>query len=304
MIPAIPEDAGRSEGRMELRYEDITQDGHLRTVAMSHAMGKAFWAAKAPELFKDLRTTGVVPILSRMCCEAGQGPLGLRAGLQAEAPYHFAHVARDDGSVQRIVMRVWTTLRAERGVIHGPLPEGAGEIIEVGRVHAEHVFTRLFAAPGERRVIALEGSGLPRVPERRISRVAPSDVLTLPEGAAWTTGWQLDPAPVVFGLDHTDANQHVNSIVYPQLFRDAALRGWARSGAATAVRICSDELLFRKPCFAGQRLKIGVRCFMRDNQAGAVLALLPFDVADGDLDRLAGVSCHTVSRVGASDVSH
>ena len=275
MIPARPKDARRSESHMDLRYEDVTQDARLRTVAMPHGLAKAFWATSAVRRLGGLRKQGVLPILNRMCCEAGDGPLGLQAGIEAEAHHDLAHVAAADGTVERIVLQVWATLRAPRALVYGPAPARAGEIIEVGRVYAEHVFTRLFAPPGERRVLALSDPRLPAVPTSRIERTTAADVLALPAGAAWTGEWQLDVAPVVLGLDHTDSNQHVNSLVYPQLFRDAALRAWGADATRVGLRVCADELLFRKPCFGGERLQIAIRTFSHGERAGAVLALLP-----------------------------
>lgn len=274
---------------MALRYEDITQDGHLRTVAMPHAMGKAFWQTAAREFLGEVREQGIHPILTNLRCETGEAPIGLLGGVSITAHYDLAHVAAR-GGVERIVLRVWAVIRAPRGVIHGPPPEGAGEVIEVGRAYGEHVFTRLFAPPGERRVIALTAAGLPRVPPTRIDRVGLEDVLALPEGGAWTSDWQRDPAPIALGVDDTDANQHVNSLVYPALFRRAALRALSAvvPHGRSNLRVCSDELLFRKPCFAGESLAIETRVFERGSAPGAVLRLI-----DLSADR----SVRTASRI-------
>lgn len=300
MIPARPKDARRSESHMDLRYEDVAQDGRLRTVAMPHGLAKAFWATSAVRRLGGLRAQGVLPILNRMCCEVGDGPLGLQAGIEAEAHHDLAHVAGADGRVERIVLQVWATLRAPRDVVYGPPPARAGEIIEVGRVYAEHVFTRLFAPPGERRVLALADPRLPAVPTPRLERTTPASVLALPPDAAWTGDWQLDTSPVVLGLDHTDSNQHVNSLVYPQLLRDAALRAWGAAATHEGLRICADELLFRKPCFAGERLQIALRTFAHRDRVGAVLALLPLGELRADIGHWADTDGRTYARVVAA----
>jgi hypothetical protein len=273
MIPPVSPDARRSDGRMSLRYEDITQDGFLRTVAMPHAMGRAFWQSAANEFLAEVRGQGIHPILTNLRCAAGEGPIGLLGGLTIDAHYDLAHVARDD-EVERIVLRVWGIIGGPRGRIHGPPPRGAGELIEVGRVYGEHVFTKLFAPPGERRVSRLSASSLPSVPATKIERVSVDDVLALPAEASWSSDWECDPAPIVLGIDDSDANQHVNSLVYPALFRQAALRALARRGEAATQRVVSDELLFRKPCFAGEELAIEVRAFVHPRGSGAVLRLI------------------------------
>ncbi len=293
----------RAEGHMELRYEDVTQDGFLRTVAMAPALGKTFWAPVASRLFAPLRGTGIVPILSRLHCESGDGPIGLAAGVRAESRYALATVGAGD-DVERILLCVWLSLFAPRARVYGPPPPGEGEELAVGRVFAEHVFTRPFAPPGERRVLALDAPPLPQVPARRVPRVEPVALLALPEGAAWTSGWALDPAPVVFGVDHTDANQHVNSLVYPQLFRDAALRAWRGVGIEAPIRVVADATSFRKPAFAADALAVAVRTFERHGRLGAAVAIATEDVAcaiceSSQIDRLTGKYAHACARLEA-----
>lgn len=295
LIPPSDLDASHlSEGHLHLRYDDVTQDGHLRTVAMSHAIGRAFWAPVAKRLLGGLHGQGVVPILSRMCMAAGDGPIGLEAGVRGEAVHTLAWASRTE-TVERILLCVWVTLFAPRGRVYGPPPAGAGEMLTVGRIYAENVFTRPFAPPGERRVLALDAPGLPRIPERRVPLATADEVLELPEGGKWTSAWERDPAPVVFGVDHTDSNQHVNSLVYPQIFRDAALRAWARAEHDTAVRVVFDDLVFRKPCFAGQQLGTAIRTYARGEVLGAVVAL----VHDTSTGRPAGKLVHSAAHIEA-----
>src|SRR5207302_4862207 len=142
------------------------------------------------------------------------------------------HTVDANGDVNRLLFNMWCTAWGPRGRTFGPPPPGAGEPVAVGRVFAEHVLTRLFAPPAERKVLQLAGS----VPSARWQWRDHGEVLRLPEGAAWLDEeFSPDPAEVVFGLTHTDSNQHVNSLVYPRLFQEAALRRLAHKGLSAAV---------------------------------------------------------------------
>ena len=63
---------------------------------------------------------------------------------------------------------------------------------------------------------------------------------------------------------HTDSNQHVNSLVYPRLFEEAALRRLAASGRSTAVLARSLRIAYRRPSFAGESLRVFVRAYEGD----------------------------------------
>src|SRR6185369_14676109 len=90
----------------------------------------------------------------------------------------------------------------------------------------------------------------------------PEAALALPDDAI-----ALDPQPIlddgttVFGRDHTDSNQHVNSLVYTRLFIEAALRRLWDHGHKGPLLARSAEIAYRKPCFAGERVKVAVRAF-------------------------------------------
>jgi hypothetical protein len=85
-----------------------------------------------------------------------------------------------------------------------------------------------------------------------------------------------DEATVAFGLAHTDSNQHVNSLVYPRLFQEAALRRFAARGRSTRVLPRRIEIAYRKPCFAGDRARITLRAFaLPDGQLLATGAFVP-----------------------------
>lgn len=270
--PQVP-DAQRGAGPLPLRYEDVVQDGRLKLEPVTHAIGAAIWKRTLAEhpLALQLAESGVLPILSRLQVEAGGGPISARDPVHARGTFELLHTVDDKDRV-RLRVDMWAELQGVRGVTHGPPPEGAGEPMPLGRVIAEHVLTRPFAAPEERAVEDIPG-GLPEgMTMRDAPWRVPRSAMELPRGAkAIDDAFALDPVPIVLGLGHTDSNQHVNSLVYPRLLEEAALRRFYSLGLPTGMLARYVDLGFRKPCFAGDRMRIMLRAYRAPNGEIGVL---------------------------------
>jgi hypothetical protein len=283
-IPTEPPRAGSAadvaRGRLYLRYEDICQDGRMVVEALPNVFA-TIWrhlAAQRPVTFGE----GVVAILSRVAVEGGEGPISVNAKVEAEGFYHLARTVGPDGQVERLILAMWGQVVAPLGRTHGPPPEGAGRPLVAGRAFAEHVFTRPFAPPAQRKVLALEvhspgavDGGGAFVPDATYTFAPPESALALPLGAEPIDDAPvLDDAPVVFGLDHTDSNLHVNSLVYPRLFIEAALRRFAHLGRRSPDLLARRlEMAFRKPCFAGDAARVASRAFTLDGKLGVTAAV-------------------------------
>ncbi len=279
--PPTFSDAQRARGPVSLRYEDVTQDGRLHPIAAPHALGEVLWAGTLGaqrDMHRALAREGILPILSRLAMESFDGPIGVRSPLEGDGGFQLAHAIGKDGQAERIILNLWVGLTGVRARTHGPPPPGAGERIAVGRVFAEHVFTRPFAPAGERKVTCLpEPIG---VPPARYDFVASEALLELPlDAEAIDAALVPDAAEVVFGLGHTDSNHHVNSLVYPRLFEEAALRRLAAHGISTAVLPRSLELGYRRPCFAGERVVVSVRAFRSEGKVAVVGTFAPVGAA-------------------------
>jgi hypothetical protein len=286
-FPDPPDDpASHIEGAdVPVRYEDISQDGEVKLAALPQALGATAWRRR----FKDHpltrlgRKEGILPILSRLVIEGGGGPVSVRKSLSAEGWYQLAHTRDDAGEVQRLIMNLWATAHGVRGRTHGPPPEGAGERIEVGRVFAEHVMTRPFHPPDQRKVRRLPTGGeLPEVPPE-VYPWRPMEAAGRPPVGASVLEPEPRPdaAPIALGLGHTDSNQHVNSLAYPELFEQAALRRLADLGHRTDVLPRYVELAYRKPCFAGQQVRIVLQAFEHQGRLGTAGAFLPEGQLEG-----------------------
>jgi hypothetical protein len=268
-IPTVP-DAQRATGSYPIRFEDLAQDGRVHFEPIVASIDAAIWR---PLLSKDavtraLHASGVRPIFTRLALEVGPARLELGTTLSADGVYELSHEPDGKGGATRLFLNMWTTIWAAPG-------KHRTERAAVGRLFAEHQLTRPHAPPGERRVVTLPGNA--PLPRAEYSAPRHESLLDLPPGREWlepATG--PDPAPVRFGLSHTDINQHVNSLVYPRLFVDAALRRFASLGASTKTLASRLHIAFRKPFFAGDGARIELRAFRESSgEMGAVGTFRP-----------------------------
>lgn len=288
-LPGVPEahvpeahvpEAQRGEGTLTLRYEDVTQDGRMRVEPMSHAIGAAVWrgALRKHPVLRALEADGVLPILSRLRTWSLGWPISVFTPLTCRGAFELVRSVAPDGRA-RLRFDMAATLRGPIGRTHGSDPR-SGESIEVGAVWAEHVLTRPFGPPERRAVLELPGGVPEGMPERETAWEEPSALLALPPGASWTDAWSLDPAPVALGLGHTDSNQHVNSLVYPRIVEEAALRRLARQGesAFAEQRFAHHaDLAFRKPSFAGEQVHVLLRGFRLGDAPGFAAGIVGAD---------------------------
>jgi hypothetical protein len=278
--PALPAEQ-RATAPVAFRYEDIAQDGRLMLGALSPALGAVIWSSILPRHPSSigLRRAGIVPILSRLVVEGLPGPFSVNSTPIVTGAFEAAH-AVIDGKVDKIIFNMWAEMAAPHAQTFGPRPREGAPAAVAGRVFAEHVLTRLFAPAGERKVTRLDVPGLPAVPPTEVAWRPPSAVLDLPEGAEpLEPDFSADPQPVVFGIAHTDSNQHVNSLIYPRMFEEAALRRFAALGKSPAVLARFLEVGYRKPSFAGERVRIVLRAFSLGARLGAVGAFVTDDEA-------------------------
>lgn len=288
LFPPFPEvpAAQCATGPVPVRYEDVSQEGRVKLIGIPHVLGEVVWKnlMRGHAIADLLRHQGVVPILSRIVIAGGGGPVPVPRPWQGRGCYQLAHTAGDDGQPDRILLNLFGELEGKRGRTHGPPPPGAGEPVVVGRVFAEHVFTRPFGPPEQRKVVRLDAEGLPPVPPDRVEwRAAPTLIEAPSDVTFHDDALEPDVVPIRFGLADTDSNQHVNSLVYPRMFEEAVLRRLAARGKSTLVLARFAELGYRKPCFAGDAVRILLRTWEdKDGRIGACGAFVP---EGGDVDR-------------------
>jgi hypothetical protein len=276
-IPEVPDDADWAEAEVPSRFEDVAQDGRIQLSAMLHGLGRTNWRRLMRQPgSKELISQGVVPILTRLVVRGYDGPFAVDPNPEARGTFAFSHVPAETGGAERILLGMWLEVRAPIGGVYGPPPDRAGEVVVAGRVYAEHTLTKPFASPGERRVTRIDAPGLDAVPGRAAARVLPTDVVKLPEGATrLDEDSVLEPSPFVFGMMHTDWNQHVNSLVYLRLFEEVALRRFVHHRRRGALLARRAEIAYAKPSFAGDAVRIAVQAYEHHGKLGAVGAFVP-----------------------------
>jgi hypothetical protein len=277
--PERPASTADDEARADisLRYEDISQDGRLTLLGMPHTIGRVVWRQMLQRhgLGTTREKSGAITVLTRLVLEGDDEPIAINKPIHVVGAWQLAHARAPSGEMDRLFLNMWSELRGPRARPVGPPPPGAGEEVRVGRLFAEHVFTRPFGPPGERKVVRLDAPGLPEVPEARWDWRPPATAMALPDGAQPLDLLAADPVPLAFGLDHCDSNQHVNSLVYPRMFTDAALRRFAALGRPTKVLARRADIGFRKPCFAGDRVRVTLQAFELDGRLGATGCFVP-----------------------------
>jgi acyl-CoA thioesterase FadM len=288
MIPPFPQDTPRAQARVHLRFEDVTQDGRLVLEALPNALGPTVWRGilASDPATRACIAQGIVPILSRFVLEGRPGPFSANEPVEAEGTCRLARA--EDG---RFVLDMWADLTGAIGrtypaVVAGPPPrDRAGEKGLAGRILAEHVLTRPFAPAGERRVTSLDFPGAPRVTATRPASPAYDAIASVPADATpLEPRKSADPVPVVFGLVHTDSNMHVNSLAYLRLFEEAALRRFAELGRESSLLGRQIDIVYRKPCFAGQTMRVALQAFEHEGRLGVSAALV--EQGDGTAEQI------------------
>ena len=238
--PLLPARGFESSATLDLRprFDDVAQDGRLQLVTLMQGLG-AIWRAFGGSNRLDIfRAQGVLPMLRRLVFTGEPGPFSFHV------PIHFSgtwRLARETNG-ERIFLDMWLDAFAPHGSTMDPHPPENAERVLVGRLYAEHVVTRPFAPPAERKVTRLDLPGIPPVPE---------DTHPCEEAEDLVAGCTLSPASEhVFGMMHTDPNRHVNSLVYQRFLEEAVVK---RMTGAPTLLARATELRFRKPFFAGDR---------------------------------------------------
>jgi hypothetical protein len=274
IVPPVPPFRGglleKGEATLLPRYEDVTQDGRLVLTAMMPGLGAAVWRSllNANPVLDRFREEGIIPILRRVAIVADEG----RGPVSVHEPVHYegtVRLARESGG-DRIFLNMWLDAYAPEASTFGPPAAKDAARARVGRVFAEHVVTRPFAPPAERKVTRLDAPGIAAVPDDEHA-FEPAEALL--EGATLE-----DVGAVVFGMIHTDSNQHVNSLVYPRLFEEALLRVVGSEAKGLVAR--RVEMRWRKPFFTGDRARVLLR--IEEKSERVVRAVGAFVAEGGD----------------------
>lgn len=254
--PEVPEKQ-RALSRLHPRYEDLCQDGRANLLYLPHLAGAGLWEAlfQHHPFYAAIRTTGIMPILSRMQVRLAGGRFSTEERVDVHGTYRMAHAIEKDQQ-PRVIMQSWLSA----GGIEPPLPERPAR--PLGDAYFEQIFTRITSDPAARRVTAVDWPGESPLPPTRIVLDEPESVLLPSQGEEpLQEGFSADPAPFIVGLAHTDANQHANSMLYLRLAEEVGLRRLAEYGIQGVLLGQQLEMWWRRPFFAGQTVYAHLRAF-------------------------------------------
>jgi hypothetical protein len=251
-----------------LRYEDVAQDGRLMPGATPAALA-GLWRDLLVDHpgARNALGQGIVPILTRLTLRSHDASIRVDHPVRVDSGFLLAHDRDAAGEVTRLYMNVWAKIHGIAGRL-GRQPASDAHVL-AGEVFAEHTFTRLLAPPGQRGLIRLGVEGYPDVPDVRYAAPAATTAAEPLDGARWLDAPAADPVELAFTLDQTDSNQHVNSLVYVRAFLEATNRRLAAAGRSLAVRSRAIDIAYRKPCFAGDRVRVHAGLFEHDGAVGA-----------------------------------
>jgi hypothetical protein len=269
--PDVPEEQ-IGAGRSPLRFEDVAQDGRVRIEGVWPAIGPILWG-KLPvaKALGRLGVQGVRTVLTYVVIEGGNEPVSVRNLCEHSARWQVGHTVDDKGEINRLLFNTWLSSTAPRGVPGNPAVPGSGESVLVARAFGQHVLTKPRAEKGSHRVLRLEDPDLPEVPPTQLPFRDPVALLALPDGAeALDPGPRPDLSPIVFGLCHTDGNQHVNFLSYPRLAEEAGVRRLHELGHGARHLARNAEIGYRKPSFAGDEVHFVLQAFKLGEMFGIV----------------------------------
>jgi hypothetical protein len=269
--PEEPEGADADVGIDEapLRYDDLVQDGRFRLESAWRPTGRILWSH--PEVARVLRSMekGVTNVLSRVAMQATGGVLVPRSRMRTSVRFRFEHTVDGNGNVDRLLFSTWLSAA-------GQLRDGSEAV--VARAYGQRVFTHLHAPAGQHLVTRLEGFGPSGIPMHRASWEPVTSLLSLPSGAEpLDVAPRLEPLKIVFGLSHTDMNQHVNFLMYQREVERAALLRFVTLGLGARFLSRESSFGYRKPSFAGDVVRVALQAFRAGDAVGVTAALVEDD---------------------------
>ena len=271
------DDAAQATAQFNIRYDDLTQHAHVKQVTLPMVLSRVcFDSLWAHHPLFETRKQGIVPILSRLVLESEPIAVSFGAPLEGRGRIEIAHEPAADGGVAALFMNGFADIYALPSRRNPEVHAATRQLVRIGRAFGEHVLTKPFGPPSERKVLRFDVAGQPAVPEAQHQRLRVQHNARLPEGAEpLDAGMTPDEAPWSFGLIHTDLNQHVNSLVYARMFEEAAVRRAARYGQNLGLIAHKLSLCYRKPSFAGESLTCMLQGYMHEGAFGAIGYLAP-----------------------------
>lgn len=226
--------------REPVRFTDLSERLALKLSALPGYLSRAHfdsWHRRlGPPDFSD--ANAVFTPLVHVELAATDVPLRPRSNFVVRGENHLAKALDADGGIRHVTRDGRYTVATQDGT-------------SVGSARFVNVFTRYDADPARRRVTELPAHlGIGKLPSR-VTTWPGLDELLPPSGRAPDF---TEDAPRAWHYTQTDPNRHVNGMEYLRSMEDFVSCALAARGHdLRALFPARARILYRKPCFRGER---------------------------------------------------
>ena len=242
----------------------LNMAGELITIRMADTIGTGLRQVLRPYWTYDPSSgDGVAPIPHLMQLETGGRQVALGTPLRQEYRFRLVTSRGVDGALIRAHLVMSCTLYERGAPASGAL--GSAEIWMA--------LTRPFAAPEARRLRAVP-AGLAFLTEHDMAEheLGGRPIESFRCRAAASEPVFHDTLPLVYHMDRSDLNRHINMHVYPQQALDYLALAFHRSGGdAGRLRFRKVTVCFRRPFLPGDAAEVEVEVVRGQNRFRAAL---------------------------------
>ena len=242
-----------------VEWHMLNMAGELITIRMADTIGPGLRQVLGPYWTYDPGSgDGVAPIPHLMQLETGGRQVALGTPLCQEYRFRLVTSRRADGALIRAHLVMNCSLYQRGAPASGAL--GSAEIWMA--------LTRPFAAPGARRLKAVP-TGLAFLTEHGMAEheLGGRPIESFRCRAAASETVFHDTLPLVYHMDRSDSNRHINMHVYPQQALDYLALAFHRSGGdAGRLRFRRVMVYFRRPFLPGDVAEVEVDLVRRQDR--------------------------------------
>ena len=242
----------------------LNMAGELITIRMADTIGPGLRQVLKPYWTYDPGSgDGVAPIPHLMQLETSGRQVALGTPLRQQYRFRLVTSRSVDGALIRAHLVMGCTLHERGAPASGVL----------GNAEIWMALTRPFAAPGARRLSAVPAA-LAFLTEHALAEHElggrPIESFRCQAGALKIVF--RDTLPLVYHVDRSDSNRHVNMHVYPQQALDYLALAFHRSGGnAGRLRFRKVTVCFRRPFLPGDAAEVEVEVVRGQDRFRAAL---------------------------------
>ena len=195
-------------------------------------------------------------------------PIHVNRAVEVRAGFELAHDRDDAGDVTRLFMNVWTEVRGAAGRISPNSKPGRARARRppVRRAHVHAPARAARSAQGH----APRGRGLSERPDAHPPPPAPATAQEPPDGARWLDELAPDTAPTTTSRSIRPTRTSTSTRWSTSgCSSTRSIAGSPRAGRRGKLRSRAVDIAYRKPSFAGDRVRAQLRLYEGPDGLGA-----------------------------------